>query len=53
MQIPEAFKEKNARLLSDEDYEKLMASYNGTVNKRYPDQYSEVYPGGDGPEHAL
>lgn len=33
MQIPEAFKEKMRRLLSDEDYEKLMASYNGTVNK--------------------
>ena len=33
MQIPEAFKEKMRGLLNDEDYEKLMASYDGTVNK--------------------
>ena len=33
MQIPEAFKEKMRGLLNDEDYEKLMSSYDGTVNK--------------------
>mgnify|MGYP001773880049 CR=1 FL=1 len=33
MQIPEAFKEKMRGLLNNEDYEKLMASYDGTDRK--------------------